>query len=201
MQPFDRFPLERQVITCLHVSLLLLVPVAAGAQEQKPTPLKEPKTKLEAFEATTGAVIIRGFETIGTLRGQLGTSATVESREFTDASSGKKEFGISITVTTSVSYERKDTSYIDYDEIDSLLKGIDYIGRIDKSVTSFEKFEADYRTKGDLVVSTFTETNKVQAAVQSGRIGSVSAFYTREQLFAFRDLIQRAKAKLDAAKQ
>jgi hypothetical protein len=187
----------------LSTALLLTIAFATNthSQEQRPTPAKEPKTKLEAFEAKTGAVIIRGFTDIGTLRGQLGTSATVESREFTDASSGKKEFGIAITVMQTAQYERKDTSYIDYDEIDSLLKGIEYISKIDKSVTSFERFEADYRTKGNLVVATFTETNKVQAAVQSGQIGNVSAYYTLEQLSAFKDLIQRAKVKLDAAKQ
>jgi hypothetical protein len=185
----------------LSLALCCSIPFASFAQERKPSPAREPKTKLEAFEAQTGAVLIRGFQTIGILRGQLGTSATVEAREFTDAGSGKKEFGIAITVIETTRYERKETSYIDYDEIESLIKGIDYIAKVDKSVTSFERFEADYRTKGDLSVATFTETNKIQAAVNCGRIGGTSAYYTLPQIAEFRDLIKRAKARLDGAKQ
>jgi hypothetical protein len=187
--------------TSVVVTLFCLLAAVSLAQEQKPTSTREPKTKLEAFEAQTGGVLIRGFQNIGVLRGQVGTSATVEAREFTDASSGKKEFGIAITVTETARYERKETSYIDYDEVDSLIKGIDYITKVDKTVTTFERFEADYRTKGDLTVATFGETNKVQAAVQCGRIGGASAYYTLDQLSAFRDLIKRAKARLDGAKQ
>jgi hypothetical protein len=187
--------------TSVIVVFFCLFAGASLAQEQKPTPVPEPKTKLEAFEAQTGAVVIRGLQDIGVLHGLLGTSATVEARESTDAASGKKEFGIAITVTETANYQRKETLYIDYDEIDSLINGIDYIAKVDKTVTTFDRFEADYHTKGDLYVAAFTETKKVQASVQCGRFSRATAYYTLEQLSAFRDLIKRAKARLDAAKR
>ena len=180
--------------------LICAIASQALAQNQKTdSASKEPKTKLEAFEARTGAVIIRGFATIGSVAGRFSTSATVECKEFTDASSGKKEYGITITVKKSSDYGHEHVSYIDYDEIDSLIKGIDYITKIDKTVTKLDLFQADYRTKGQLTVSTFSDdAGKVQAAVESGLYGSVSAYFSLDQLAEFKNLIQKAKDKLDS---
>jgi hypothetical protein len=171
------------------------------AQEKQTTQL-EPKTKLEAFDATTGVVIIRGFSAIGGIQGQLNTSAEVECKEFTNATSGKKEYGIVIKVKDTSRIERNSSSFIDYDEIDSLIKGIDYITKIDKSVTKLSSFQADYKTKGALVVSTYNDSSgKIQAAVESGRFGSVRAYITLVSLAQFRGLIQQAKSKLDLIRQ
>jgi len=185
------------------LSLVLIGVVASNALAQNlkdSVPKEEPKTKLEAFQAKTGAVIIRGFSTIGSIEGRFSTSAQVECKEFTDASSGKKEYGVTITVTDrSSDYKRENTSYIDYDEIDSLLKGIDYIAKIDKNATKLDLFQADYRTKGDLMVSTFDDSDgKVQAAIQSGVYGSVSTYLSLDDLAVFKGLIQKAKGKLDS---
>ena len=174
--------------------------ISAFAQAPKTEALKAPKTKLEAFDAKTGTVVIRGFSTTGTLDGQMDTSAVVEAREITEAASGKKEYGIAITLVESAKFERKEICYVDYDEIDSLLKGIDYVTKLDKSVTDLERFEAEYKTKGDFSVATFTERNNIQAALQCGGNGGVTVFLTREQLSTFKDLIQKTKSNLDSAK-
>jgi len=178
-----------------------VLPIAA--QEQKPAVAqKEPKTKIEAFEAKTGAVIIRGFSTVGSVRGLYSTSASVQSREFTDASSGKKEYGIFITVKESSRYEREDSSYIDYDEIESLMKGIDYISKIESSVTKLDRFQADYTTRGDFTISTFSDSSgKIQAALKSGRYAGASAYLSLDDLAQFKSLIQQAKAKIDSIRQ
>ena len=124
-----------------------LVTLSSAAQEAKQL-AKEPKTKLEAFEAQTGSVLIKGFGEIGSVSG-MGSSVVVDCREFTDATTSRKEYGITIEVKETGRFERKDTAFIDYDEIDSLLKGIDYISKIDKSVTLLPDFEAAYRTKAE----------------------------------------------------
>jgi len=175
-----------------------LVTLSSFAQEAKPA-AKEPKTKLEAFEAQTGAVLIKGIGEVGSVSGM--GSLEVGVREFTHAGTGRKEYGVTIEVKASGTFERKDTAFIDYDEIDSLLKGIDYISKIDKSVTPLPSFEAVYTTKGELRVITYSTKGKVQAAVQSGRIGAASAFISLDQLAKFRGLIADAKAKLDSIKK
>ena len=139
--------------------------------------VQKPKTKLEEFTARTGVVLVRGFEKIGTIHGKYSTSITVEAKEFTNVSAGKKEYGITIEVKKVGNYDRENTSYIDYDEIDSLIRGIDYIAKVDKSATKFSDFQADYKTKGDFEVSTFSNGEKIMVAVSSGNIGKVTAFY------------------------
>jgi hypothetical protein len=169
--------------------------------ETKVEASREAKTKLEAFQAMTGAVIIKGFSKIGSVSGQYGGNVSVEGREFLDASSGKREYGITIDVAKAGEVERNHTSYIDYDEIESLLKGIDYIAKVQSSVTKLEDFQADYRTKGDFQISTFsTRKGEIMAAVSGGAFSEVTTYFPLSKLDDLRELIVKAKAKLDTVK-
>jgi hypothetical protein len=172
-----------------------------SAQDTK-SAASEPKTKVEAFQAKSGAVIIRGFTQVGSVACRSDTSIEVQCKELTDATSGKKEFGVSVTVKNESRFAKESTSHIDYDEIDSLLKGIEYIAKIDKSATKLASFQADYKTKGDLTVSTYSNSNgEVQAAVQSGRFGGTMAFLSLSDLNDFRKLIAKSKQTLDDVKK
>lgn len=185
----------------LIVVVMLAVPFSIAAQNLKDQ-VPSPKTKLEEFSAKTGAVIVRGFEEIGTVHGLYSTSITVESKEFINVSAGKKEYGITIQVKKEDGrYDKENTSYIDYDEIQSMISGIDYISKIDKTATKFSEFQADYKTKGDFGISTFSSGEKVMVAVSSGHIGQVTAYYNMSSLPAIRQIIEKAKAKIDALKE
>ena len=157
------------------------------------------RTKLQAFNAKTGVVIIRGFSTVGIARGLYNTSVTVEARELTDAADGSKARGIAIEVAGGGEFERKETSYIDYDEIASLLAGLDYIAKLDTGVTRLANFQADYRTRGDFQISTFNASEgALMAAVRSGTIGAATAYFPVGRLSSIRDLITRSKTTLDS---
>ena len=193
----------------LLILLASAITLPTVAQEQKPAvPAKEQKTKIAAFEAKKGAVIIRGSSEIGRVRDTNGirhldgsvfyrTLVSVESREFTDASSGKKEYGVLLKI------KETDSSYLDYDEIDSLLKGIDYIAKIEKGITKLESFQADYKTRDDFTVSTFNDNSgTIRAAVDIGRYSKTPAvILTLDQLAQLRNLVQQAKEKLDSVRQ
>lgn len=184
------------------LTLLLLMALTASAQTPKAAPSPEETTKLEKFQARTGAVIIKGYSTVGTLRGSTGGAAEVMSMEFTDAQSARKEKGVLIEVTESGRLERSGRSYVDYDEIDSLIQGIDYIAKVQPSVTTQTNFEAKYRTRGDLSITTFNDSKgNISVAVSSGRIGEVSIYLELSDLPKFRDLIVQAKAKLEGPRQ
>jgi len=181
--------------------IVLLLSLSDRALKAQSLPQQQaPKTKVEAFEAQQGVVVIRGFSKIGELRGALGGLVTVQSVEFTNATTNKKEYGITIDVKETSRLEREDRSFIDYDEIDSLIKGIDYISKLDRAVTKLESFQADYRTKGEFALSTFTSGNDLMCSISSGRIGRVSVFFKILDLGRFRELIVTAKSKLDSIK-
>ena len=100
------------------------------------------------------------------------------------------------------------TSYVDYDEIDGLIASLDYLVKVDKSVTHQDNFQADYRTNGDLVVSAYTssEGGTVATSVASvttsttGVTTSVIAHLSVDQLGYFREVLTKAKARLDEIK-
>lgn len=176
--------------------LLLMMSSIASAEGEGEQP-KSPATKLEAFQARTGVVLIRGYTTVGVVSGRGGI-VTVDARELRDASSpNSRATGISISVQETGRLERENTSYVDTDEIDSLLKGIEYIMKIGKDVTKLQNFEADYRTKGDLRITVYNDTKgQISAAVSSGRIGRTQAFIELRDLEELRKLILTAKARL-----
>lgn len=81
-------------------AFLLCAPFAYG-QEQQP----KPATKIEAFQAKIGVVLVRGFTEVGTIHG-LGGDVTVDSREFRDAA-------IPASRITGVSIDIKETSRLE----------------------------------------------------------------------------------------
>jgi hypothetical protein len=183
----------------LLLALSMFCTVQAGAQQSE-TIEKESKTKLEAFQAKTGAVLIKGYSSSGTISA-LG-NVEVSAMEFTDAATSKKQSGIVIEIKESGRLEKTDRSFIDYDEIDSLLKGIDYISKVTTDVTNLGNFEATYRTKGNFKATTYSSSRsgKIEAAVSSGYIRTTTAFLSLEQLGTLRSIIVLAKQKLDSAK-
>jgi hypothetical protein len=178
--------------------MLLAGHIAYGQQNSSPDrATAAPKTKLEAFERQTGSVIIRGFTALGSVMGTYGGRASVEAREFANATTGKREYGIVVEVKEAGRLERADRAYIDYEEIEPLLHGIEYVLKVDNSATKLANFQADYHTKGDLTISTFSSGSGIKAAVTVGRIGTVDVIISTADLQAFRDLVAAAKTKLD----
>ena len=119
-------------------------------------------------------------------------------REFKDASTPTvRSTGVSIEVKEAGRLERENTAYIDSDEIQSLLAGIDYIAKASAAVTALSSFEVEYRTKGDFRVTVFNDNSgKLSAAVSAGRIGKTSAYLSMGQLQELRALILTAKGKV-----
>jgi hypothetical protein len=125
----------------------------------------------------------------------------VDSREFINAQSGKKTYGMVIAVKDNGRLEQSNNSFIDYDEIPSLISGIDYISKINTDVTKLSNFEATYSTKGDFAVTVFNDSKgKLSVAVSSGRIGRASAYLEIDQLLKLRALIFQAKEKIESIK-
>lgn len=161
---------------------------------------KTPSTKIEAFSSRTGIVVIKGFQEVGRIRGT--GMVTIDAREYRNASNPKQaEYGVLFEVKESGRLERENRSFVDADEIDALIQGIDYISGITKSVTPLSNFEAEYRTKGDFSIVVFSQSSgELGVAVASGRIGKTNAFLKMSDLERLKDLIREAKKLIDHSK-
>lgn len=197
------------MIRGLLALLLVLIPLGACRQDRSnvegaaavdtvaASPEGDTKTKLERFAAKHGVAVIRGSTQVGTIGNEYGV-VNVGADELTNASTNQRERGIWIRVAEADQLERQNTSSIDYDEIDSLIRGIDYIAKANSSITKFDKFQADYATVGDFRVSTFGgQRQNVMASVRSGQIGGTQVFLTIEELQRLRHIIANAKKTLD----
>jgi len=184
----------------LWLILVVGVLVCSGASIKKSKlPAQGQETKLEAFEEQTGTVIIRGRSDIGKVSAM--GSVSVVCIEIIDVSTGQRQMGIVFEVTEGGRYESSDNSFVDYDEIESLLNGIDYVSKVTPKSTKLSRFEATYKTKGDFSVVTFNKISaKFEAAVSSGYAGSTSAYMSKAKLSELRSIIAKAKEKLDEIK-
>lgn len=181
---------------------LLLAGLAAPLRAQTEDPMIEaglPRTKLETLGAQEGAVIIRGFSRIGEVRGPLGSSVVVRSQEFTNAATGEREYGLSLEVRERSRLEREHISFVDYDDIAPLAKALDQLTKLDNTATSFNRFQADYRTHGEVQVTTYTTDASavVAAAVTCGGLERATVLLNLADLDTLRTLVDAARVDID----
>ena len=187
--------------------IAIFVAVAGGSLLAGPALAQEtnaclpvPATKLEAFETNIDTVIIKASAPIGTVPAH-GGAVSVRCREITDAGTGRRESGIIIDLAFGGPVE--DVMLIDYDELDSLLDGMEYLGKLDWSVTSLPGFDAVYTTKGGFRAAAFgsRRTGNIEFGVRSTRVSRPPLLLSRDQLGQLRSLVEQAKTKLDSLRK
>lgn len=171
-----------------------LLAVTSSAQITEVYP-PAPATTLEILETNTGTVIIKATAPMGSMSVNA-VNVTVTCKEDTDTSTHRKEYGIAISLEATGQLE--DRTIVDYDEMDSVLKAIDYLNKIDWSVTPLTGFNAAYATKGGFRIAAFSSrrSGAIEFSLRSGRM-SKGLLITQSQLAQFRGLIDQAKRKLE----
>jgi len=178
-----------------------LVAVASHAQDTNvyppvPVYVPLPATKLEVLEANTGKVIVKGMAPVGSVS-ISGGAVSVTCKEDIDTGSGRKEHGIAITIR--LSNKDEDRMIVDYDEVDSLLNAIDYLAKINWSVSSLANFNAYFTTKSGFRIAAngLRTAGTIEFSMRSSRM-SKSIAIPAAQLAQFRALIFQAKGSLDS---
>ncbi len=168
----------------------------ARSQETNGCPLL-PQTKLESFETNTSTVIVKATAPIGDVAAETGV-LSIRCREITETGTGRRESGLAIGIKQGNWPE--EMVLIDYDELDGVLNGLDYLNRVDWSVTSLSGFDAIFTTKGGFRISAFgsRRTGTIEFAARNTRTQRPPVALTRAQVQQLRSLIEQAKAKLDS---
>ena len=152
------------------------------------------KTEIGIFESQTGVVIVKGFGLVGSV--STGSAIiSVRCKESSSAATGHKDYGIAVVIEVN---QQRGVAIVDYDELDSLLNGMDYLGKTTYNVTSLPGFEATFTTKSGLELIAFG--NKQQGGIRTSmqyddgpRIPLASDQWTQ-----LTKLIEQAKAMLDS---
>jgi hypothetical protein len=193
--------------TILVVLQLLIICGSISAQRPGPEfrrPLAceplEPRTKLEAIEWRYERVLVKGFSQMANLPAR-GADVRVDAVELKDVEAATRAIGLVILLREAGDNPRENRSFVDYEEIDRLLKGLDTVARVNESITKLASFEARYRTLGDLEINVFRQSRSGTAAsVTSGICDRVTALLTLDELDRLRAHIVEAKVRLDEIK-
>lgn len=184
--------------------LLILSTVPPARVEAQPSAAMEekPRTKLEAFQARLGTVIVKEYRRLDQVRSSGGFgSVEVIAVELTDAGSGARQTGVAVEVAEGGTLQNSSRAYVDADEIEALLQGIDRLVRTTAEDTRLGSFEATYTTKGHLCVTIFSDAGeRVSAAVRSGSTAPAVVCLSLKDLAELRAGIAAAKELLDAGR-
>jgi hypothetical protein len=153
-----------------------------------------PKTEIENFELQTGTVIIKGYGEIGSVTTSAGV-VSVRCKESIDENSGQKEYGLGVAL---VSNQLHGFLVVDYGELDSLIHGLDFLGKINYDVTTMPSFDVKFATKSGLLIAAHSERRQggIQTFLQFADTPRIPL--SSEQFAQFQNFIRQAKASLDA---
>ena len=178
----------------------------AAPRFRRPCDYGEPRTRLEQLDLGIERVIVRGSTTIGSLTGRNGT-IRVEAIELREEGSASRVLGVVVTLR-GTRQESEATlvetrSFMDYEEIDPLIRGLDIVAKTDDTITKLANFEAHYTTNGELEIAGFRQTpgGAVAAAVSGGNCDRVRILLSLEELAKLRYWILQAKVRLDEITQ
>jgi hypothetical protein len=109
----------------------------------------------------------------------------------TDVGTGAQTMGLALTLTDGREHAR--SVWVDEDELGGLTHALDYLATVDSTATPLGGFEAAYRTRGALRVTTYNDVEGVWAMLSAdGPPSEVIVPLPRERLAALRLLVQRA---------
>lgn len=201
----------------ITLMFLLYVNVCAEGEETKA------KTKLEEFYDKTGSLIITKTMEIGQIKegkysksvggkGKLETgSVKVLAAQVIDKTSGKEAFGVTLFIRHWGLYQ----TFIDYDEIPSLVEGMEFLLNAEETDKQDWAVSIEYRTKGGLTINAKSigwwlaenqELGRLLGGLsQSELLGMpfVNPYIWFEDTSSIRDLknlLLKAKEQLDALK-
>lgn len=178
----------------LGMASLIFVTSLSGftmAQEQKPS------TELERFEASVGDVLVKGFQSVGTLSCLYRTSGEVSVVILDNPTTGHRVKGLKVEATGSGQYDSTKTSFVDSSEIDSLIAGINYIEGITAESTPLNNLEATYNTEGGLEISRYTSRDGLRNAITVGKYSSEICFLREGGLESAKQKFVEAKTLLE----
>ena len=175
------------------------------AQDKPNTPANpETKTKIELFQNRKGGVVIKSFEKLFELpfyqdeEKQLYHKGTAELWELIDGGSGEKVYGIKISMPimggqfgrTKIG---EDNVFLDADEVDAVIKGIEYILAYEAGKTKYKHWQVDFKSKEGFEVRAFSTKEGTKYAVDTGRESRV---YPRSEIESLKEAFVKAKGML-----
>ena len=153
------------------------------------------RTYYEAFNATPDALLVKGSSSIGTLSDQITYPVEIRAERLTNPQSSNSVYAVSIRTALG---QQTQVDYIDYDELDAVIRGVQAISQANSTITPLDNFETVIRTRSGLSIAKVGRGTKVTMTITCGAPGCA-----RNQILApwvldtLGRTLSQAKAKLD----
>jgi hypothetical protein len=175
---------------------------AVSAQTTVITTANAPRTYFEIFKATPDALLIRGMTTIGTLSSETGAEhveidypVEIRVERLSDPLTSKSVYAVSLR--TGVAPQMQ-IDYIDYDELDAVIRSVRFISQSSSAVTPLDNYETIFRTRGGLTIAKIGKAGTTTIVVTSGDVNGARNQMASFNLDKLGEFMAAAKAKIDA---
>jgi hypothetical protein len=174
--------------------IVLLVAGAVSSAHAQTT--NAPRTYFDAYKSAIDTPLVRGMSSIGALTGQVAYPVDIRIERLNVQPTTNTIYAVAMR--THLTRTVLQVDYIDYDELDGLLRGLQLISQSDHSATPMDDFEVVYRLRSGLSVFKISNGNKVVITIKCG-----DANATRNQIAPYvlddlQRLLTAAKVKIDA---
>jgi hypothetical protein len=179
-------------IPFILVTICCALPLASRAQVLT----NLPPTEIQNFELQNDTVIVKGFGEMGTLAVE-GGDISVRCKESDNVMAGSKMYGLAVILESNQS---RCSCVVDDDELESLIRGLDFLDKISYDVTSMPAFDAEFTTRSGLRIAAHSERREGTIQLYLEFPDTARIPVTPEQFAQFKNLIGQAKKNLDVTK-
>ena len=175
----------------LFITLLILLSLNSVAQIKKTD--DAPKSQLEVFSERAGSMIKKEYFDVGKVN-----HITFQVLKLTDILTNTTVVGLRMEGQSSGTYSTTKAAFIDADEVDGLIKALNYVNTTVLNHTPPENdIEYNFHTRSGFAAGIFNYRNKWMGYLKLVRFDNDSQFdFTSEDFEKVKDIIVEAKGKL-----
>ena len=171
--------------------LLTFLAVAAAHGQTTNTP----STWFGVYNSTVGATLVRGMSPIGSLTGQVTYPVDLRVERLTIDHSTNSTYAVAVRTRFSKSVSHVD--YIDYDELDGLIRGLATMSAANHNSAPMDDFEVVYRLRCGMSVAKISNGNNIVIAIRSADANGTRNQIASYVLDDFQRLLSTAKSKIE----
>ncbi|HTR40107.1 MAG TPA: hypothetical protein VMH87_00635 [Pseudomonadales bacterium] len=171
------------------IALCAALPLVSNAQYVT----NIPPTQIENFEQQPDSIMVKGFGETGSISAEGGT-ISVRCKESNNVTINQKMYGISVALSAGQAHG---SLVVDYEELDGMIRALDFLSKISYQVTPMPGFDASFTTRSGVRVGAHVDRRQsaIQLYVQFDDTEKIPL--SADQFTQFENLITSAKTSLD----
>ncbi|RCK72655.1 MAG: hypothetical protein IGBAC_0466 [Ignavibacteriae bacterium] len=189
--------MNKTLAICFLIAIFASQPIISQTTEEQK--LKEPSTKIGAFLAKKGKVVVKDFYRLGTVKGNFGSSMEFSALVIYEPGRESERLrGLKVEINGGGRYERNNSSFLDFDEVESYSKAVSYLTQTASSwkAGSKEYTEVIFSTKDDFSFGFYQKGTEQTCFSESGYVGKATCFFDVDDLKAIQQIVDKAKSLL-----